>query len=132
MIRVAHERVADLFGLALSESAGGSSSLADRYVTIARRVGMRYNVRFPPEYREYSCRACSVFWVEGRSVRTRLRSGVRVRTCLRCGHVRRVPLGVRTSSPMATAEFTRPLPGTPGEPAAVDEEGPIDFDDMEE
>jgi len=89
MVRIARERVSDLFALAERESWGGHPELADRYVGLARRVGMRYNVRLLREYRELYCRACSAFWVEGRTVRTRLRSGHRVRTCLRCGHERR-------------------------------------------
>ena len=89
MVRIAHRRVSDLFALAERESSAGHSELADRYVALARRIGMRYNVRLLGEYRDLYCRACSTFWVEGRTVRTRLRSGHRVRTCLRCGHQRR-------------------------------------------
>jgi ribonuclease P protein subunit RPR2 len=89
MVRIARERVADLFALAEREARGGHPELADRYVSLARRVGMRYNVRLRQEYRELYCRSCSAYWVEGRTVRTRLRSGYRVRTCLRCGRQRR-------------------------------------------
>lgn len=89
MVRIARGRVADLFALAERESLLGRSELADRYVALARRIGMRYNVRLSGEYRERYCRGCSAFWVEGRTVRTRLRSGIRVRTCLRCGRQRR-------------------------------------------
>jgi ribonuclease P protein subunit RPR2 len=89
MVRIARQRVADLFDLAERESRSGHSDLADRYVVLARRIGMRYNVRLLSEYRELYCRSCSTFWVEGRTVRTRLREGRRVRTCLRCGHRRR-------------------------------------------
>jgi len=89
MVRIARERVADLFGLAERESGRGHPELADRYVQLARRIGMRYNVRLLREYRELYCRSCSAFWVEGRTVRTRLRGGHRVRTCLRCGRQRR-------------------------------------------
>ncbi|MCI4325947.1 MAG: hypothetical protein L3K00_08770 [Thermoplasmata archaeon] len=92
MIRVAGERVNDLFALAASESPRGPTGYSDRYVRLARKVGMRYNVRLLPEYRELYCRGCSTFWVEGRTVRTRLRSGRRVRTCLVCGRQRRVQL----------------------------------------
>jgi ribonuclease P protein subunit RPR2 len=107
MIRVASERVNDLFALAAAEAPRGATGYADRYVRLARKVGMRYNVRLLPEYRELYCRGCSTFWVEGRTVRTRLRSGRRVRTCLVCGRSRRVPL--RPSA-------TRPGPdlGSPG------------------
>ncbi len=97
MVRIARERVSNLFGLAEREARGAHPELADRYVALARRIGMRYNVRLRQEYRELYCRACSAFWVEGRTVRTRLRSGSRVRTCLRCGYQRRTPSARRTA-----------------------------------
>ncbi|HKN07524.1 MAG TPA: hypothetical protein VJ021_08020 [Thermoplasmata archaeon] len=90
MVRIARDRVSTLFALAERESLGRHPELADRYVNLARRIGMRYNVRLLREYRELYCRTCSTYWVEGRTVRTRLRSGRRVRTCLRCGRQRRM------------------------------------------
>jgi ribonuclease P protein subunit RPR2 len=95
MVRIARERIADLFALAATEARRRDGTLADRYVQLARRVGTRYNVRLPPEYRELYCRGCSSYWVEGRTVRTRLRGNRRVRTCLKCGRSRRVPLTSR-------------------------------------
>jgi len=92
MVRVAHERISDLFALAEVEARRRDPVLPDRYVRLARRIGMRYNVRLLPEFREVYCRGCSCFWVEGRTVRTRIRSGRRVRTCLVCGRTRRVLL----------------------------------------
>lgn len=92
MVRIAHERIADLFALAAREAGDPASRLADRYVTLARKVGTRYNVRLLPEYRELYCRSCSTYWVEGRTVRTRLHDGRRVRTCLACGRARRLSL----------------------------------------
>lgn len=92
MVRVAAERISDLFALAEKEAASGHGSLADRYVALARRIGMRYNVRLLAQYRELYCRGCSRFWIEGRTVRTRLRDGRRVRTCLNCGRRRRIAL----------------------------------------
>jgi ribonuclease P protein subunit RPR2 len=108
MIRVASERVNQLFGLAVAETPQGSEGFADRYVQLARKVGMRYNVRLLPEYRELYCRGCSTFWVDGRTVRTRLRSGRRVRTCLVCGRVRRVPLRGLSSGPGPDLASPRP------------------------
>jgi len=89
MVRVAAERIQRLFALAAEESSYGPSPLADRYVDLARRIGMRYNVRIPREFAGSYCRGCSRYWVEGRTVRTRLRGGRRVATCLGCGRVRR-------------------------------------------
>ena len=92
MVRIANERIVVLFTLARKEAEAGQPELSDRYVRLARRIGMRYNVRLPSEFSELYCRGCSRFWVEGRTVRTRLRSGWRVRTCLACGRERRVPI----------------------------------------
>jgi ribonuclease P protein subunit RPR2 len=104
MVRVARDRIATLFALAEREAGTGHGELADRYVNLARRVGTRYNVRVLPEYRELYCRSCSAFWVEGRTVRTRLRTGRRVRTCLRCGRERRTMLRSGRVAPGAFAE----------------------------
>ena len=107
MVRIARERILDLFELAHREALGGDPLLADRYVHLARAIGARYNVRFLPEYRELYCRGCSAYWVEGRTVRTRLRRGHRVRTCLRCGRIRRIPRGAEggiSSTRPATAQ----------------------------
>ncbi len=106
MVRIAQERMRDLFRLAEQEALAGHSQFSDRYVDLARRVGARYNVRLLPELRERYCRGCSVYWIEGRTVRTRLRSGRRVRTCLRCGRERRT-----------TIRAARPAALRPDEPA---------------
>lgn len=132
MTRVASERVTDLFGLAEAESTRGADGYADRYVALARKVGMRYNVRLLPEYRELYCRGCSVYWVEGRTVRTRLRSGRRVRTCLECGRPRRVPIRARSS--VSGAELPSPDPvlredGALVDSPTVDDEEPESGDD---
>ena len=120
MIRIARERVEDLFALASAEARRPASSLPDRYVRLARRIGSRYNVRIPAEYRTLYCRSCSIFWVEGRTVRTRVRSGRRIQTCLRCGAVRRVSL--RPAREPRSAEPVGALsPGGPNEAALVGE-----------
>lgn len=127
MIRVARERIDDLFGVAASEAGRGETALADRCVRLARRIGMRYNVRLLREYHDLYCRGCSTYWVEGRSVRTRLRRGARVQTCLRCGRVRRTRL--RAATPHATGESGLRSAGSfeavgfAVEPASADELG---------
>jgi ribonuclease P protein subunit RPR2 len=121
MVRIARERIDDLFALAEREAAAGHPGLADRYVELARRVGMRYNVRVLPEYRELHCRGCAAFWVEGRTVRTRLRGGLRVRTCLRCGRMRRTAL--HRPGPAALSDLPGPGPAPRPEGALADVAG---------
>jgi ribonuclease P protein subunit RPR2 len=110
MVRIARERIADLFALAERESARRDSRLPNRYVQLARKVGTRYNVRLPAEYRELYCRGCSTFWVEGRTVRTRLRGSRRVRTYLACGRQRRVPIRRTSKSRPEAVETESPVP----------------------
>ena len=105
MIRAAQERIQDLFSLAETEVRRSPENLSRRYVLLARRIGMRYNVRLLREYRDVYCRGCSTYWVEGRSVRTRLRAGRRTQTCLQCGRVRRLPIKLR------------PIPSAPADEA---------------
>jgi ribonuclease P protein subunit RPR2 len=124
MVRIARERVSNLFSLAEREARGPHPELADRYVALARRIGMRYNVRLRQEYRELYCRSCSAFWVEGRTVRTRLRWGSRVRTCLRCGDRRRTPSATRKASP--------PPPGRPYSQELRRDEGALSIPVLDE
>jgi ribonuclease P protein subunit RPR2 len=124
MVHVARERIFGLFALAEREAVGGQAELANRYVRLARRIGTRYNVRLLPEYRELYCRGCSTYWVEGRTVRTRLRGGRRVRTCLACGRQR------RTAVRPARGRIARGLESSPErvprEEGALAEEVPVE------
>jgi len=94
-VDVARERIELLMGQAEKAALSGSMDLADRYVEMARRVGMRYNVRIPRAHRRKFCRRCHGFMLPGSTSRTRLSRGRVVHTCLRCGHVNRRPLGDR-------------------------------------
>jgi len=130
MVRIARERVSDLFALAEREAGNNHPEFADRYVVLARKIGMRYNVRLLREYGELYCRSCSAFWVEGRTVRTRLRNGLRVRTCLRCGRSRRTwvrsprpPSALLPDVPRVARREEEALSDAPSEDfASVDEE----------
>jgi len=66
---------------------------ADRYVALARRLGMRYTVRVPKTYRLNYCRQCNSFLKVGVNARIRTRSDTKavVFTCMKCGWIRRFP-----------------------------------------
>lgn len=119
MIRAAQERITVLFTLAEEESRGAPSPYPDRYLRLARRIGMRYNLRVPPEFRSLYCRRCSTYWVEGRTVRTRLRGGKRTQTCLKCGAVRRVLLRA-PRPPVSEPEDRDRVIGAPQQPALIE------------
>lgn len=93
MISVARERMAILIGRAEEASRARDVARARRYVQLARRIGTRYNIRIPPALKDRFCQGCSSYLQEGITVRTRMNSGKRTRTCLSCGRVRRRLLG---------------------------------------
>ncbi len=88
---LAFERVERLFELA-EVASGGRPDLADRYVQLAWKLKTRYNLRLPRELGMKFCRKCRSFWRPGASCRVRIKSGVVIITCLRCGRIKRLPL----------------------------------------
>ena len=89
--RIALERMESLFRQAEGEAVGRREGRARRYVELARRIGMRYNVRVPREFKRKFCRACGAYLVPAHNARVRVGRGRVVITCLACGAVQRMP-----------------------------------------
>ncbi|MCJ7425233.1 ribonuclease P [Candidatus Bathyarchaeota archaeon] len=92
--RIAGQRVQVLFRLA-SETYHADSSLAQRYVSIARKIAMAAKLRLPKEYRCQVCKHCKSFILPGANCRVRIRqrrSPHIAVTCLDCGKQTRIPL----------------------------------------
>lgn len=90
--RIARERIKILFSKA-EEKYHEDSDLSDRYVELARSIGMKHNVSIPTNLRRRFCRSCGSYLVPGDNCRVRLNSEHRrkVLTCLECGERKRVP-----------------------------------------
>ncbi len=89
--RIAAERIEALFGLAEEEGHKGNLARADRYVELARKIGMRYNVRLPSAYKRRVCHECHAYLLPPKTARVRVGGSRLVTTCLRCGAVMRFP-----------------------------------------
>jgi len=90
--KIAEERIDILFRLAEENAKKGRSSIAKRYVEIARRIGTRCNVRLKKEYKLKICRRCNEFLIPGKNCRVRtLKNRVAI-TCLACKAVKRFPI----------------------------------------
>jgi ribonuclease P protein subunit RPR2 len=79
---LARERIERLFVLAGEESR-------KEYITLARKIGMKYRVRIPKELKMRMCRNCYSYLIFGRNARVRLRGDRMSVTCLNCGKVMR-------------------------------------------
>jgi len=91
--RIALERMEILFHQAEREALQGRAARARRYVDLARRIGMRYNVRVPTEFKRRFCKECRAYFVPGVNARVRVGRGRLVVTCLACGSIQRLPYG---------------------------------------
>ena len=88
---IAAERMDALSVQAAAAALAHEMPRADRYATLARKIGMRYNVRLPRGLRARLCRKCLRYLMPGVSCTVRVSRG-RVRTtCTYCGHVHRHP-----------------------------------------
>lgn len=87
--RIALERIEILFRLAEKEALRGNAPRANRYASLAARIGMRYNVGIPREFKRRYCRKCHAFLVPGVNCRVRVSRGKITSTCGTCGDVRR-------------------------------------------
>ena len=92
--KIALYRISFLFKMA-RDSFDRAPELAQRYVNLARKIGMRYKVNLPKEYRWKICHNCKSYLHPGRTCRVRFQSKREshiVITCFTCGKINRRPL----------------------------------------
>lgn len=89
--RIARERIAILFERA-REAFPLNPALADRYVSLARKISMKHRVRLDRELRRQFCHHCYCFLVPGANARVRIYRGRVTVTCLACHRRMRYPL----------------------------------------
>ncbi len=89
--RIALERMEILLHHAEREALQRRPARARRYVDLARRLGMRYNVRTPATFKRRFCKECLAYLLPGVNARVRIGRGRLVVTCLGCGSIQRLP-----------------------------------------
>ncbi len=89
--KIAKERIISLLKLAEEEARKGNYDRVSRYVWLAKRIGMKYNVRIPRSLKRRICRNCLSFMIPGLNCRVRIARGRVIMTCLRCGNIKRIP-----------------------------------------
>jgi ribonuclease P protein subunit RPR2 len=90
---LAQERIEILFREALAAAKSGRLDRANRYVYLARRLAMKFNLRFEREQRRKFCHNCYHYLLPGKNVRVRINPKTKAveMTCLDCKHVNRYP-----------------------------------------
>lgn len=89
---IGSERIKILFDLA-SQEFKNHPERSDRYVHLARKIAMRYNIRMPKELKRKFCKKCYKYLVPGVNCRVRTRTMQRavIVKCLECGNIMRYP-----------------------------------------
>jgi len=87
---MAYQRMIRLFELAHTEFEKNPDH-SNRYVQLARKIGMRYRVRMPTEFKRQICKHCHAYLVQGVTARTRLQGTHIATTCNSCGKQMRLP-----------------------------------------
>jgi len=89
-VKIAKERIAILFEEA-EEMVKKDKKLANRYVHLARRIGMRYNVKTTAYRRQY-CRKCKSYLKPGLTSKHSVKNGNVIIECLSCKNITKIPL----------------------------------------
>jgi ribonuclease P protein subunit RPR2 len=88
--KIAKERIAILFDEA-KKIASKDKGLANRYVELARKIGMRYNVRLPSELKKYICKGCKAYLSPATAIFSTKNKILRIQ-CKACKRINRYPL----------------------------------------
>jgi len=88
---IAKERIEILFKQA-EEIFSKNKSLANRYVTLARKIAMKVKIRIPLELKRKFCKHCYKFLKPGKNSRIRTRNGKVIISCFECKKFTRIPL----------------------------------------
>lgn len=95
MVKIAGERIDILFQAAEEEARTHRLDRSDRYVNLARKIGMRYNVRIPRHHKRRFCRHCHSFLLPSKNSRVRLSGRIITVHCHNCGRYTRLPYKCR-------------------------------------
>jgi ribonuclease P protein subunit RPR2 len=96
--RIARERIFILFKMA-RETFDHDAKQAQHYTQLAGKIGMRFKVRIPEEFRRMRCRHCKGLILPGKNCTVRIKQKREphvVTTCQRCGKHMRIPLKRKT------------------------------------
>ncbi|MBD3319016.1 ribonuclease P [Candidatus Woesearchaeota archaeon] len=89
--RIARKRIHELFELA-AEVFSIDPALSTRYVSLARKIAMRFKVRIPRALKRKFCKHCYAYLVPGKNARVRVQNGKVVIFCTGCKKYTRIPL----------------------------------------
>jgi len=89
---IAKNRIIKLFTAAEYCALSGKLNLANRYVEIARKISMKYQISIPKDLKRCFCKHCYSFMLPNVTSRVRMNKGKIVFYCFKCKKYTRIPL----------------------------------------
>lgn len=89
-LQIAEEEVEKLVQQA-KEMFNEDPELSKKYITMARRIAMKFRLKLPSKIKKQFCKHCSSYLMPGKSCRIRLKNGKLVYCCLSCKKYMRFP-----------------------------------------
>ncbi|MBU0471829.1 MAG: ribonuclease P [Nanoarchaeota archaeon] len=90
-LKIASERVDILFFQA-DEMFSENPELSDRYVSLARKIAMKFKIKLKSEYKRRFCKHCYKYLRPGVNARVRTQNGKVVYSCFSCKKFSRFPI----------------------------------------
>ena len=90
--QIALSRIKRLFFMAENNALSGNLSIANRYVSIARKISMKYLVPIPEEFKHRFCKHCYFFLLPYVNSRFRVHRGRLIIYCNNCNKYSRILL----------------------------------------
>ena len=88
-LKIAEERITILFKQAAIQAKKDNLDLSDRYVYLARKIAMKYNLKFPTHLKRRFCKYCYSYLSSNRQ-KIRTGKGIKKIKCLKCGRINRI------------------------------------------
>jgi len=92
--QIARERIETLFNEA-NKIFKKNLELANRYVTLARKISMKYKVKIPLEHKRFICKYCYSYLIPGKTLRARVKNKKLIYYCTNCKKIKRYPFSKR-------------------------------------
>lgn len=90
--KIARGRIDKLFTMAEKMALSGKLNFSDRYVELARKISMRYQIPIPRGFKRCFCKHCYRYMLPGVTCRVRVHRGRIVFYCFNCEKFSRFPL----------------------------------------
>ena len=90
--KIAEERIEILFAEAEKMAKRNELGFANRYVELARKIGMRYNVKIPKHVKDKFCRKCHSYLIPEKTCKIEhdKEKGIKKVKCFNCDRIIRI------------------------------------------